>query len=267
MTGPVIDTPQLTSVRNPRVIAVAALHDRRPRRSAGLTLIEGPAQIADAVAAGADLVDLYSLEPADVPVGSTAVVTTVSDAVLGRMAGTRHPRGPVAVVAIPASATLRPVDTVVLWDVSDPGNAGAVVRSAAAFGFDVAATAGSTDVWSPRALRAAAGAQFRTAVVELGDDPLAVLTGAGLTPLAAVVAGGGEVEDIASTDPVALIIGGEAHGLPEAVTSRSTPVSLALDGGVESLNAAVAVGVLMYQLRKRRHPASSTVGGAPSPGR
>lgn len=241
-------------MRNRRVAAVARLHDHRTRRSVGRTLIEGPAQIADAVAAGADIVELFVLDPGDVPVPVSVTPTIVTAEVLARMAGTLHPRGPLAVVSLPPAAALLAADTVVLWDITDPGNAGAIVRNAAAFGFAVAATTGSTDVWSPKAIRAAAGAQFRTPVVELGDDPLTALTGIGLTVVAAVAAGGQPVGDLAGelTGTVALLIGSEAHGLPEAVTAAAIPVSLTLDGGVESLNAAVAAGLLMYLLRSRR---------------
>ena len=214
-------------------------------------MIEGPAQIADAVRAGARLVEVFALAPADVPAEVVTPVTTVSGAVLDRMAGTAHPRGPLAVAEIPPAAKLRAVDTVVLWDVADPGNAGAIVRSAAAFGFDVAVTGHATDVWSPKAVRAAAATQFRTAVVLLGDDPLADLAAAGLAPLATVVGVGEDVEGVDVGGPVALLIGAEAHGLPDEVVTRARAVTLRLGNGVESLNAAVAAGVLMHQLRSR----------------
>lgn len=224
----------------------------------GRTLVEGPAQIADAVAAGADIVELFALDPGDVPAPVTVPPTIVTAEVLARMAGTLHPRGPLAVVSVPQAAALPAADTVVLWDITDPGNAGAIVRAAAAFGFAVATTTGSTDVWSPKAIRAGAGAQFRTPVAELGDDALAALnalTGNGLTLVAAVAARGQPVDEVVDglTGAVALLIGSEAHGLPEAATSAAIPVSLTLDGGVESLNAAVAAGLLMYLLRSRLH--------------
>ncbi|MBA2338376.1 MAG: RNA methyltransferase [Acidimicrobiia bacterium] len=242
-------------MRNRRVAAVARLHDHRTRRSLGRTIIEGPSQIADAVAAGADIIELFALDPGHLPAAVTVPPTIVTAEVLARMAGTLHPRGPLAVVSIPRAAALQAADVVVLWDITDPGNAGAIVRSAAAFGFAVATTTGSTDVWSPKAIRAAAGAQFRTPHTELADDALAALTSTGLTLMAAVAVGGQPVEEVAGglTGAVALLIGSEAHGLPEVVTTAAIPVSLTLDGGVESLNAAVAAGLLMYLLRSRRH--------------
>ena len=242
----------LTSVRNPRVVAVGRLHQPGRRRAESVTLIEGPAQIADAARAGASLIEVFTLDPADVPAAVAAPVTLVSEAVLGRMAGTVHPRGPLAVATVPPSDALRSRDTVVLWDVADPGNAGAIVRSAAAFGFDVAVTRQATDVWSPKAVRAAAATQFRTTVTELGEDPLGEVVAAELALLATVVEGGEDADRLGVTGPVALLIGSEAHGLPESVVGAARTVTVRLNSGVESLNAAVAAGVMMHHLRSLR---------------
>jgi TrmH family RNA methyltransferase len=231
---------------------VRRLHQPGRRRAEAVTLIEGPAQIADAAGAGASLLEVFTVDPADVPAGVTAPVTVVSPAVLGRMAGTAHPRGPLAVAAVPPFAALRTGDTVVLWDVTDPGNAGAIVRSAAGFGFAVAVTRQATDVWSPKAVRAAAATQFRTTLTELGADPLGEVMAAGLAPLAMVVEGGEDVDRSKVSGPVALLIGSEAHGLPEPVVAAAMPVTLRLDNDVESLNAAVAAGVMMHHIRSVR---------------
>jgi TrmH family RNA methyltransferase len=168
------------------------------------------------------------------------------------MAGTAHPRGPLAVADVPPFVALRTSDTVVLWDVADPGNAGAIVRSAAGFGFAVAVTRQATDVWSPKAVRAAAATQFRTTLTELGADPYGEVLAAGLAPLAMVVEGGEDVDRSEVTGPVALLIGSEAHGLPEPVVAAARPVTLRLDNDVESLNAAVAAGVMMHHIRSLR---------------
>ncbi len=180
-------------------------------------------------------------------------MTVVTEAVLGRMAGTVHPRGPLAVVRRPEPSRLRPVDTVVLWDVADPGNAGAIVRSAAALGFDVAVTSGAGDVWSPKAVRAAAATQFRTRVTDLGDDPMRRDT-----RLRSHRPGGGDLgraptsAPLPGAGPVAVLVGSEAHGLPDDVVAAAIPVSLRLDAGVESLNVAVAAGILMHERRRNR---------------
>ena len=242
----------LTSVRNPYVVELAKLHDTRKRRSAGLTIVEGPHQVADVANQGAEIREVFHLEGAvDLPsVGAGTRVTAVSQAVLRKLAGTEHPRGPLAVVAVPAPDPLEPVDSVVLWDVAEPRNVGAIVRTAVALGYAVVATRGTADVWSPKAVRAAAAAQFGSRVVSLGSD-IEVLHRAGFATVAAVAAGGAPPESIAEAAPRAVLVGSEAHGLPGDVAGAATHrVTIPLQGGVESLNAGVAAALVMYALRR-----------------
>ena len=249
----------LTSTRNPRVVELAKLHDPRRRKAAGLTLVEGPHQVADALAFGAAVDEVFALEGdrASFAVAESARVaaTPVSQSVLRKLAGTDHPRGPIAVVRIPESDELAAVDTVVLWNVSDPGNAGAIVRSATAFGFAVATTPGSVDVFSPKVVRAAAATQFGNRVVGLRDNSLAPLRAAGLRTVATVARGGESPDALERDAPVALLIGNETQGLPPAIVGAADDaVTIPLAGGVESLNAAVAAAVVMYAVSAGRDP-------------
>ncbi len=169
---------------------------------------------------------------------------------LRRISGSEHPRGPVAVVAIPPSAPVAAVDSVVLWGVQDPGNVGAIIRSAAGFGFAVIATPGTSDVWAPRAIRAAAATQFRT-TLSVTEVSVAVLRGAGLRPIATVARDGVDPGDVAQGEPVALLVGNEASGLAhDVVATVADRVTVPLRGGVESLNVAVATAVVMYALQR-----------------
>lgn len=237
----------ITSSRNERVLAAIRLHRRRHRRESGRTLVEGPIVLGEAVRAGATIVDGFHLE--DDAAGAALVGdvgTAVAPRVLNRIAATEHPRGPVAVVEIP-DHVLSGRDTMVLVGVREPGNAGTIVRSAAAFGFDVAATPGTVDLWSPKVLRAGAGAHFHTPVVELDDNWPAVLARAGLETVALVASGG---SDSSETVPVAiaLLVGEEAAGLPEEVVEACDHVvTLAMPGVAESLNAAIAASIAMYE--------------------
>ncbi len=241
--------PAITSLRNPRIVDVAKLHDRRHRLAAGLTIVEGPHLVADAATGGAAIVELYAT-PESPPLRSAIPATVVSPAVLERIAGTAHPRGPVAVVRIPAPGQLRSTPTVVLWGVGDPGNVGAIIRSAAAFGFAVAVVEGSADPWAPKTIRAAAAAQFHTNIIPLrAEDALDQLAAAGLELCVAVPAGGIAPESLAGAAR-ALIIGNEAHGLPDTVQARADHrLSIPMPGAIDSLNAAVAAGILLYLLR------------------
>ena len=181
-----------------------------------------------------------------------ATLTMVTAEALPRIASTLNPRGPVAVIEIPALPVIEPVDSVFLWDVADPGNAGTIVRTAAAFGFQVLATPESVDLWSPKVLRAGVGGHFRTPVVQ-GVRSLEDLNAAGLTPYA-TAADGVYVDkvDLSESSPVVFIIGNEAHGVPSSVTNRTTTLALEMPGGTESLNAAVTGAVFMYLRMSQR---------------
>jgi TrmH family RNA methyltransferase len=241
----------ITSTQNPRVQAAARLHRRRNRSATGHTLIEGPSVVGDAMAAGVTIVDAFYLEDDDHSarvLGDIGVA--VSPQVLAKVAPTEHPRGPVAVIAIPG-ATLEGRDTIVVVCVREPGNAGTIIRTAAGLGYDVLATPGTVDVWSPKVLRAGAGGHFLTSVVTAGPEWLGQCRAAGLRLAALVADGGSDVP--AREEPMALLVGEEAAGLPEDVVADSDDlVTLPMPGGTESLNAAIAAAIAMYERWKTR---------------
>lgn len=184
-----------------------------------------------------------------------ATITYVDGEQLERALTTRTPQPIVAVAPLPvgsaaevaerARATGLPV--VVLAGVSDPGNAGTVIRSAAAAGAaGVLLTPGSVDVTNPKVVRSSAGALFALPVAAADD-----VSALGLTTVAAV-ASGQSPDEVDLAGPVALVLGGEAAGLPEDVVVDAE-VALPLEAGVESLNVAMAGTVLLYEARRQRH--------------
>ncbi len=246
----------ITSPRNPRIHDVRRLRRHKERRATGLTTIDGPFLLSEAVAAEVVVHEVFAL-PGDADAEAIAAdakipLTQISADVLPRIASSVNPRGPVAVIEIPSPVEIAAHDSVVLWDVADPGNAGTIIRTAAAFGFQVLATAGTVDLWSPKVVRAAVGGHFRTAIGETVDG-LETLDRAGLVPLA-TAADGVDVSrvDLADQSPLAFLIGNEAHGIPGSVLSRATTIAIAMPGGTESLNAAVTAGVMMYLRMSRR---------------
>ncbi|MGH3650337.1 MAG: TrmH family RNA methyltransferase [Acidimicrobiia bacterium] len=217
----------------------ARLHRGRHRKERGLTLIEGSKLLADVLAAGANVVEVFAIDPVDddraIPVDRRA---------LARLAGTESPQGPVAVVEIPDERLDRGRNLLVSVGVSDPGNVGTMIRTAAAFGWGFGYTKGSADPWAPKTVRSGAGGQFQTPIARV--DSLDDLHD--WTTVAAVVHDGMAAEQITQR-PVALLIGEEAHGLPaDVISAVDQRLTIATPGSTESLNTAVAAGIAVYAL-------------------
>ncbi len=221
------------------VVEAARLHRARERRERGLTLVEGPDLLRDVIAAGAEVRQVFALEASEneIPVDQRA---------LDRLAGTQSPRGPVAVVEIPVEWLDRSRNLLVSVGVSDPGNVGTMIRTAAAFGWGFAYMPGSADPWAPKTIRAGAGGQFQTPVARIGS----LSDIAEWTTVATIVKGGDAVETITGR-PVAILIGEEASGLEDWMVSRADHrLSIPTPGATESLNAAVAAGIAVYELSR-----------------
>lgn len=237
-------TPEpIRSLHNRNVVETARLHRVRERRARGLTLLEGPHLIVEATAAGATILRTFvAADDPDPHQWPHPVV--VEEAVMRKLAGTETPRGPVAVMEIPAFAGL-PTDRhiLVVWGLADPGNVGTIIRAAAAFGLGVAVGPDSADPWSPKTLRAGAGGHFHTTVSSI--EGLNDLPG----PVAATLVDGGVDPRHLGDGPWAVLIGSEAHGLDADVIEQSdATVTIPMPGGTESLNAATAAGIIAYVL-------------------
>lgn len=233
------------SHRNPRVVEAARLHRADERKLRRLTLLEGPHLVEEALKAGANLHVIFASTGDGHWSGHTATVA-VGDEALQRLSSTRSPQSPVAVMEIPSMTLDASRSVLVAQGISDPGNLGTMIRTAAAFGMDVAVTPGTTDPWSPKALRSGMGGHFRTAVAEIAD-PFAIEA----TTVAAVMEGG-IAPSALPAGRIALLIGSEAHGLPDDMLSRAElRVTIPMPGGSESLNAASAAAILAYEVSLR----------------
>lgn len=231
----------IRSLRNRAVVEAGRLHQVRERRNRSRTLVEGPHALSEAIGAGMNIEMTFAL--ADDPrFDDWPEVSAVSEPVMGKLAGTATPRGPVAVMHIPPWDPAPPHDVVVPIQVSDPGNVGTMIRTAAAFGLGMVIGPGTADPWSPKVLRAGAGGQFRTSLSKV-ETPL----GLSSHRLAATVVSGGVAPEDLEEGPWAFLIGGEAHGLDPAWTEAAdTTVTIPMPGGTESLNAAIAAAILCY---------------------
>lgn len=202
--------------------------------------MEGPNLVADIESAGAVVRKKFAVDPTE------PGVVAVDQRALERLAGTETPRGPVAVVEIPLEWLDRTRNVLVAVGVSDPGNVGTMIRTAASFGWGFAYTEGTADPWAPKTIRAGAGGQFQTSVSRIGS----VGELSGWTTVATVVANGEGVEAVRGY-PLALLIGEESHGLPASVVDAAAyRVTIPTTGATESLNAAVAAGIVVYELSK-----------------
>jgi len=231
------------------VVEAARLHRARERKQTGLTLIEGPHLLEEAVDAAARIRRVFALANDSDSLEMThrlgLEALPVDEAALKRLSGTETPRGPIAVVDIPESEEVDDQNLLVSWGVSDPGNVGTMIRIARAFGWAFGYAGGTSDPWSPKVLRSAAGNQFATPISRVAD--VASLRTRGFQTVATVVRGGGPPAAVDAA--CAVLIGEEAAGLPEeVVTACDHAVTIPMPGGAESLNAGMAAAIIVYHL-------------------
>jgi RNA methyltransferase, TrmH family len=185
-------------------------------------------------------------------------VVAVSDAVFEQLASTEHTQGVIALVRPPVwtlDQLLRGRSLVVVLDgVQDPGNAGAIVRACEAFGGTGAAfLKGSVSPYNPKSLRASAGSMFRLPVVAAADQDLllAALDHKRIGLYAAAPRATKSITEANFSERCAIVIGSEGRGVGPTLLERATPVRIPTTG-VESLNAAVAAGIMLYEARRQR---------------
>jgi TrmH family RNA methyltransferase len=248
----------LRSRDNPRVRRWHALaHEARSRREAGSALIEGAHLLAAYLGSGARpkavLVSQSGLERPEIAAlagRAGPAPVTLPDALFRWVADAVTPAGLAAEIELPPAAPDpgRATHAVFLDGIQDAGNVGAILRSAAAFGVDVAVLGrGCADPWSPKVLRAAMGGHFALRVSEVPDLAQA-LAAFGGKRICAVATGGDAPAAVDLTGRLGWIFGAEGQGVGPAVASlASHRVSVQLAAGVESLNVAAAAAILLYE--------------------
>ncbi len=263
----------ITSESNPRIKAAKGLLRRRGREKSGQCLLEGVRLVQDSVLAGAHLKTVFvTAEFAQTQTGEelAALIDTkhpqtecflVTEEILKSLSDTQTPQGVVAVAVIPnfaledVLATIGPF-LLVADQVRDPGNLGTMVRTAAAAGCTaVVLTKGTVDAYSGKVLRATMGSAFRVPIVRdiVSSDLVTKLQLAGC-PLVVADAGADTVyHEPVLSGPCAIVIGNEATGPDQILASEATiSVRIPLQNGVESLNAAVAAAILVFEAAKQR---------------
>ncbi|MFN2526123.1 MAG: TrmH family RNA methyltransferase [Actinomycetota bacterium] len=261
-------TSRITSPSNPRVVQARKLRRASERARSGSFLIEGEILLREAIESGLSVTEVFiagdgpetrSAESA--ARDASARVWHVSGSVLKALADTTTPQGIVAIVSVPDRSIGELSDpslVVVLAEVRDPGNAGTLVRSAAAAEADaIVFPKGAVDPFAPKTVRAAAGALFKIPVIRSDSTNAALeeLREKGLVRIAADARGGRSAYQADLTRPFALVLGNEAWGLPRELSSLiDERVTIPMPGPTESLNVGIAGSILLFEAVRQRVP-------------
>jgi TrmH family RNA methyltransferase len=260
----------ISSSANPLIKRMRLLAERKHRRREGAFVVEGIQPVWQAVEAGADIEVLIVAPGLLKPPAAQAMViheaergtrvARVTSELFSRVADRDGPAGlaaivrarPVPLVAldVPAGALF-----VVLHEPGNPGNVGTIIRTASAVGAaGVILTGAATDPYDPAAVKASMGALFEVPVAAAASAQEFFDWSASrqVTVAAASARGQRSLWEAEFPAPLALLLGSEAEGLPEALLDRAgLHVRIPMTGTAESLNLAVAAGVLLYEVRRR----------------
>lgn len=261
---------RITSRQNPTVSEASALSDAKKRREAGLFLADGIKLTLEALSSGLDVRRILLTERAAEKYGGAimksrrgADVYILSDAAFDRVTDEKAPEGIVSVIAFSdtVSRQYSPSDAedaagrLILDGVQNPENLGAILRSARAFGQrGVICGDGCADVYGRRVMRSSMGAALHAGVLRTHSlaDVCRELAGNGHRVIAAVPRPDAvPIQEFSPREGDCVIIGNEGHGISEAVAAEATDaVFIPMEPGQESLNAAAAAAVILWEFYK-----------------
>jgi len=253
---------RVTSRHNPLAERVRKLSRSRAYREAqGEFVCEGPKLLEEALKWRAGLRVVIAAEGVTLPhLPPEVMQVTAPDSLLEYLADTKTPQGVLAVCALPAQSPPRPLPAgqyLVLEGVQDPGNVGTIWRTADAFGAEgLFLLPGCADPFGPKTVRATMGACFRLPVWPCDGDTLPALLREGGIPLyaAALRADSEDVRRVSGA-PAAVVIGSEGRGVSAQLLSRCDgTLRIPMEARCESLNAAVAAAVILWELYRDKTP-------------
>jgi len=232
--------------------------DARARRKEGRAIIDGPHLVESWLKHRGQPVCVMVCE--SVPVSARGAATVLlSEAAMRYISDVRSPQGIAAEIVIPRDE--RPLfslpSCIFLDGIQDAGNVGAILRSACAFGaLDIVLGMGCADPWSPKVLRAAAGAHALLRIRETTDLAAAIDAFDG-TVYWTSPRGGDPLANVDLDGRVGWLFGAEGQGVaPELAAHASAAVTIPMPGDAESLNVAVAAAICFYE-QNRRHAAAA----------
>lgn len=256
---------------------------KKYRDQTRLFLLEGPRPVIDALKSGEVLKTVFIRESASeaaeagelaalCETGEAASCGTpqspqcvlLADELFDRLSETEHSQGVLAVAAKPAGEPGNAARVLILDRLQDPGNIGTIIRTAEAAGFTaLIAIKGTGDIYAPKTVRAAAGSLLRVDVFEgyETEEAVSLCRRMGLRIIAGDLEGAADYTQADLTGGVAFAIGNEGRGVSDELKAAADlKVRIPMEGDIESLNAAVAAGVLMYEAY--RQDREKQVGGA-----
>ncbi len=253
----------ITSRANARVKQLRAAFAGQARLASGLIAIEGEHLLKEAVSSSQALKTVFLSERSQLPdflPRGVEVLRLASD-VLQSCVETQTPQG-IAALLVPPLHTVEKmlVGTpliLIAVGLQDPGNLGTLIRSAEAFGATgVLTTPGTVSAWNQKAMRASAGSVFRLPVAGATPEAMETLEQQGVKLFAALKDDARAIDEVNLTQACALLIGNEGAGLSDDwVRLADERVTIPCPGWVESLNAAVAGSLLLYEASRQRRRA------------
>ena len=245
---------RITSRKNPLLQQVKKLlSSRKAREEAGLFAADGVKLLAEAVRwyPGLDTVILSDGVHADVP--ESVRLFRVPEDVMASISPMESPQGALFLCRLPEKKTYAPTPGCLLLDgIQDPGNLGTILRTADALDIPVTLLEGCADPYSPKTVRASMGAVFRTQPVKADWAEVRAACGVAGIPVA-VTALSQRAKDLRNADlrSMAVVIGSEGQGVRrEILESADGELIIPMNPRCESLNAAVAAAIVMWQMKQ-----------------
>jgi len=227
------------------------LTQKKYRREMGLCIVEGEKLVKEhrgksvAVFLRHDIFDKTNKTP------QTEDDVQLFDAkIFDKVTGLETPRGILAVVPIPKPQKIT-FPYIVLDGIQDPGNVGTILRTAKALGYKTVFSINSADVWSQKVIRSASGTQFGMSIFEISHDGFLDIYNKDLKSSKLFIADmGGEIKNVADKN-FGIVFGSEGSGVSAQIKNlQHEIISVPMSGEVESLNVAVASGILLFLLRQ-----------------
>ena len=242
----------ITSKQNSLIKEIRSLSDKKFRDKLNLYIVEGKKLVCEAIELALPIYVVIGTEKAldDLSIDGVKV-EVVTEEVLSSVSAEVTPQGVMAVIRKPENALIKPSGSCVLLDgVADPANVGAIIRTAAASGYNtVYTTDDCADPFSQKAVRASMSGVFRINIVRATRQELISIID---KPFIVADMDGESLYQTKIDGDFCLIIGNEGHGVSDLLIKKASKVvSIPMANGVESLNAAVSAGLLMYGLKNQ----------------